>query len=224
MQTIELNKVEILTREYTDLNKIYPLGVLESRTYRIERVRLTEAQVRLSQTRDAWNGKSWLSRGLKADFDYITLNKIKEGVMMSDTPMERNSNYDFIKRANGDVLIFGLGLGLIVLPLLNADDVRSITVVEVYQDLIDVIQPILKQYDTHNKLNIVRGNCFEYHEQLEKGKKFDTVYGDIWISICGDNYGEMKDLTRKWKNKINRENPKAFIDHWMKDTVKKMAD
>ena len=30
----------------------------------------------------------------------------------------------------------------------------------------------------------------------------------------------MKTLTKNWKNRINRNNPNAFIDHWMKDHLK----
>jgi hypothetical protein len=84
------------------------------------------------------DGNGWLTMGLKSDFPYVRLVKKGEGVMMSDTPMERNTNYHILDKANGDVLIFGLGIGLIILPLLRKENVKSITVVELYQDLIDV--------------------------------------------------------------------------------------
>ena len=51
--------------------------------------------------------------------------------------------------------------------------------------------------------------------------KFDCIYGDIWIEICTDNYEEMKVLTKNFKNKLNRSNPNAFIDHWMQGYLKK---
>jgi spermidine synthase len=143
-----------------------------------------------------------------------------EGVMMSDTPMERNTNEAFIQKANGDVIIFGLGLGLLILPLLNNKEVTSILVVELYQDLIDVVEPILKKYDLENKLTIVQGDCFEFHKTIPKERKFDCVYGDIWISISSDNYEEMKTLTKNWKNRINRQNQNSFIDHWMMKHIK----
>jgi len=204
-------------REYIDLNRIYPNSEIETKTYKINRVVLTEDHVRSEQIRNAWGGNSWLTRGLKANFEYVRLIKKGEGVMMSDTPMERNTNRDFVKRANGDVLIFGLGLGLVIAPLLDAPEVKSITVVELHQDLIDVVFPILKRKDKDNKLNVVQGDCFEYHNEVPKDKKFDCVYGDIWISIDTDNYEEMKTLTKNWKYRINRSNPNSFIDHWCKD-------
>jgi hypothetical protein len=207
--------------QYTDLDLVYPKQVIETETYKIDRVVLSEDDVRDQQMRNFMDGNSWLTWGLKHDFPYVRLKKKGEGVMMSDTPMERNTNQNFIRNANGDVLIFGLGLGLVIIPLLKKQDVRSILVVELHQDLIDVVLPILKESDTEGKLSVMQGDCFEIHNTIPKEKKFDCVYGDIWISINQDNYEEMKTLTKNWKNRINRENPNSFIDHWMKDYLKK---
>ena len=205
--------------EYTDLHTVYPTEPFVSETYTIDSVVLTEDRVRMEQMSNYRN--SWLTRGLKADFPYIRLKMNGKGIMMSDTPMERNTNHDFIRKANGDVIIFGLGLGLVILPLLKKENVKSVLVVELYQDLIDLVHPILKKHDTENKLSVIQGDCFEVHKSIPKEQKFDSVYGDIWIEICTDNYEEMKILTKNWKNRINRENSNAFIDHWMKGYLKK---
>lgn len=205
---------------YTDLHTIYPENAINSETYEIKRVILSADEVRMAQIRSAWGGNYWTTAGLEADFPYVKLVKKGEGVMMSDTPMERNTNRQFIQKANGDVLIFGLGLGLVILPLLKKEDVKSIIVIELYQDLIDVVEPILKKYDTENKLSIIQGDCFEIHNSFPKEQKFDCIYGDIWIEICTDNYEEMKTLTKNWKYRVNRKNSNSFIDHWMKDYLK----
>jgi len=205
--------------EYTDLHTVYPKEPLVSETYTIDSIVLTEDKVRMEQMYNFRN--SWLTRGLKADFPYIRLKMNGKGIMMSDTPMERNTNHDFIRKANGDVIIFGLGLGLVILPLLKKKNVKSVLVVELYQDLIDLVYPILKSHDAENKLSVIQGDCFEIHKSIPKEQKFDSVYGDIWIEICTDNYEEMKVLTKNWKNRINRENSNAFIDHWMKGYLKK---
>ena len=209
----------MLSVDYTDLHTIYPKEPLVSPTYTIDSIVLSEEHVRLEQMRNFRN--NWLVRGLKSDFPYIRLMTKLGDIMMSDTPMERNTNYSFIQKANGDVIIFGLGLGLVIIPLLKKENVKSILVVELYQDLIDLVEPILKKHDTENKLSVIQGDCFEIHKSIPKDKKFDCVYGDIWISISQDNYEEMKILTKNWKNRINRENPNAFIDHWMKDHLKR---
>ena len=56
-------------------------------------------------------------------------------IMMSDTPMEQGTNLEFIRKAHGDVLIGGLGIGLILYNLREKVDkgiVTSITVMEKY--------------------------------------------------------------------------------------------
>lgn len=204
-------------RNYVDLNTIYPVDKIEREVYSISRTSLTESEVYMEQIRGAVDGNSWLFRGLKPNFDYVRLVKKGEGIMMSDTPMERRTNLDFISKANGDVLIFGLGLGLIIIPLLQDEEIKSVTVVELHQELIDVVHPYLKDFDSDNKLTIVQGDCFEYHKEIPKGKKYDCIYGDIWIDISTENYEEMKTLTRFYRGKVNRSNPNSFIAHWMKD-------
>jgi hypothetical protein len=204
-------------RQYIDLNTIYPNDKIECETYSISRVSLTQDQVRWEQIRNF--RQYWYVAGLKANFDYVRLIKKGGGVMMSDTPMERNSNADFVRNANGNVIIFGLGLGMIVLPLLSDDTVTSITVVEIDKPLIDLVTPFLKPFDIKNKLSIVQGDAFDYTP--EKTAKFDTIYFDIWISICDDNYEEQKKLTRKYSKYLNRDNPKAFSDAWLKSHYQK---
>ena len=208
-------------RPYVDLHTVYPDEEIKSDTYTISKFELSVERVRIDKVRNMMDGNGWLTNGLQPNFPYVRLYKNGEGVMMSDTPMERNSNRDFVKKANGDVLIFGLGLGLIILPLLQAEDVKTITVVELHQDLIDVVEPILKAQDHADKLSIVQGDCFEYHKDLPKEKKWDCVYGDIWIDINGDNYPEMKTITKNFKHRINRKNPNCILDHWLKTEMQR---
>ena len=205
-------------REYIDLNTIYK-EELVSDTYTIDTIRLTESHVAMEKVRNF--RQYWTVAGLKAEFDYIRLVKKKDGsgIMMSDTPMERNTNRDFLQKANGDVVIFGLGLGLIVFPLLEDADVKSITIIELYQNLIDIVQPKIEAKDKHNKVKIIQGDCFTY--EFPKGTKFDTIYFDIWIDICGDNYEQQKKLERKYRKHLNKDNSGCFIDSWMKDHYKR---
>jgi hypothetical protein len=201
------------TTTFIDLNTIYEQRI-ETENWVISETILSDEEVRMEKMRNFRN--YWYVAGLQANFKYILLRKKGSGVWMSDTPMERNSNRNFIQKANGDVLIFGLGLGLIVFPLLDNPEVKSIRVIEKEKEVIDLISPYIKAKDTFNKVTIVEGDCFEYKTK----EKFDVIYGDIWRTICIDNYEEMKQLTRAWKNRVNRENPNAFIDHWLKDYLK----
>ena len=83
--------------------------------------------------------------------DYVKL--VVDGeLMMSNTPMEKRTAGEFVYSAKGDVLIAGLGIGLVIMPLLYDDSVNSVTVVEKYQDVIDCVLPQLKPHDKNNKL------------------------------------------------------------------------
>lgn len=202
-------------RQYIDLNTIYPDDKFESETYYIDSIVLSENEVRLAMARSPY----WMVRGLKSNFKYKRLISKGHGVMMSDTPMERRTNCDFLQKANGDVIIFGLGLGLIIVPLLSDIEIKSITVIEIDKSLITMVLPVLKEYDLENKLKITQGDCFTYVP--EKDSKFDTIYFDIWIDIVSDFYEEQKSLERKFRKYLNKENPKKYINSWMKDYYKK---
>lgn len=140
-------------------------------------------------------------------------------MMMSDTAMERWSNKDFVVNANGRVFIAGLGLGLIIKPLLEKEHITEIVVVEKYQDVIDLVEPKFK----HPKLKVICADIFEY--KPAKGEMFDTIYFDIWPKISTENLSEMKTLSNKFKFHLNRKNPSAFMDAWLKDyLVKRRKD
>lgn len=215
-------KLKDTSRGFYDLKDIYPSD-LDSPTYRITRQVLSDKTVKTQKTRSLLTNQAWTTDHLKANFEYVKLvhiDKYCDSIMMSDTPMERSTNKDFISNANGDVLIFGLGLGLIILPLLNAEDVKSITVIEIDKNLIKIVSPVLSQHDKKGKLNIVHRDCFEFYKDIPKNKKYDCIYGDIWAEICSDNYLDMKKLNKRYMHRINKDNPKSFIDHWLFSLVK----
>ena len=143
---------------------------------------------------------------------YVRLH-VNGELMMSDTAMERITNYDFINNAKGRVLIAGLGVGMILEAILQKESVTEIVVIEKYQDVIDLVHPIYQ----HPKLKIICADIFEY--DMPKSEKFDTIYFDIWAEICEDNLEEMKILHMKYrKNKASKE---SYVDSWMKDYLKK---
>lgn len=136
--------------------------------------------------------------------DYIKLI-VNGELMMSNTPMEKRTSWDFVTTAEGDVLICGLGIGLVILPLLESEKVKSITVVEKYQDVIDCVLPQIKSYDKQNKLKVICEDCFEYNTK----ERFDTIFIDIWASINRDVYEEeMKPLKNKYKKFLRAERRK----------------
>jgi predicted membrane-bound spermidine synthase len=141
---------------------------------------------------------------------YCRLSVNKE-LMMSDTPMERRSNADFVQVANGRVFIAGLGLGMIINAILDKEEVTEVVVIEKYQDVIDLVAPKFN----NPKLKIICADIFEYLP--EKKEKFDTIYFDIWADITTENLKEIKILHNKYKNFLNRKNDNCYMESWLKE-------
>ena len=60
-------------------------------------------------------------------------------VVMSDTAMEKRTNRDFVVKAHGNVLIGGLGIGLILLAIQDKEDIEQITVIEKNKEVIELV-------------------------------------------------------------------------------------
>lgn len=67
--------------------------------------------------------------------DYNNGHKLN---IMQDT-MRETEEHEWLLGFSGDVLIGGLGIGMIHIPLLASDDITSVTVIEKEQDVIDLV-------------------------------------------------------------------------------------
>lgn len=142
---------------------------------------------------------------------YVKLS-YKGQVVMSNTDMEKRTNLDFCVKAHGDVLIGGLGIGLIIMAIQDHEQVRSITVLEKNQDVIDLVA---NQLPLNKKVKIVLADVFTW--KPERGKKYDCIYMDIWNWINSDVYKEeMLPLKRKYAHYLKPliESPKRFNYCW----------
>ena len=146
--------------------------------------------------------------------EYVRLTVGGE-LVMSDTPMERYTNKEFLSKANGRVLIAGLGLGMIIENLKHNRDVKSITVVEKSQDVIDLISPKI----TVPNVKYICADIFDWIPPVKE--KYDTIYFDIWANISESNLKDMQILHNKFKGRLNRENDKAFMNSWMKEYLRR---
>jgi hypothetical protein len=127
-------------------------------------------------------------------------------LMMSDTRMERVTNYEFVKNAKGRVFIGGLGIGLLLENILDNGIVNEVVVVENNADLIALVGPLFK----HPKLTIVEGDVFTY----KPSGKFDTIYFDIWAKISQDNLPDMAKLHQRYKG--YKRSKSAYMGSWLR--------
>ena len=148
---------------------------------------------------------------------YVKLTYMGE-VVMSNTPMERRTNASFVANAYGDVLIGGLGIGMIVMSIQAHEKVKSITIIEKNQEVIDLVA---SQLPFNSKVRIIHADVFEW--KPERGQRFDCIYMDIWNYINEDVYhDEMKPLKRKYGHYLKSIalSPGRFNYCWAEENAK----
>jgi hypothetical protein len=192
-------------REYTNLTNVYP-NTIEFGNYIVYQLRLNNYID--NKILNFYN----YSGNLEKEQTVFLANKPNECIMSSNL-FERLTNQNFINSAKGDVIIFGLGLGLILFPLLEDEEINSITVIDKSVDIIDNLGPIIKNYDVNNKLTIINGDAFTYYQQLND-VKFDVMYFDYWNIVDRTIYNDMETLKELYKNNIKET---GQIMYWCED-------
>lgn len=155
--------------------------------WEIDTFTITEEQAELANLRMAWNGAAarYVLPGT-----YKRLLHFNQTVM-SNTRAELRDHAHFISRAKGNVLVNGLGLGCILVELLNKDEVEHITVIEKSEDVIKLVATFF-----NGKVDIINDDAFKW--KPPKGIRYGAVWHDIWNFISGDNVDEMISLHRKY--------------------------
>jgi spermidine synthase len=131
---------------------------------------------------------------------------------MSDTPFEWDTCREFVWQARGDVLIAGLGLGMVLLAVQAKERVTSITVLEKDPDVMALVAP---QLPLNSKVRIVQADVFKW--QRSRGQKFDTLWFDIWADICGDNARDFPRLRALYKT---ARRTGAWTGMWSEDLIR----
>lgn len=145
--------------------------------------------------------------------------RVNNQLVMSDTDMEKNSNMRVVHQAKGHVLIAGLGIGLILLPILDNPEVLSVTVIEKSPDVVTLVEPHIRKASYQaDKLKVVVADIFTWTPP--KGQKWRTIYHDIWPDICTDNLSEMTQLHRKYARR--KSGPDAYMDSWMRGRLMRL--
>ncbi len=177
----------------------------------------------ISEERALWSEvRSTISSGERGrsvpEGSYKQLTKNGQGVM-SDTRAEIWDHFGLFDNREGRVLLHGLGLGMAANGCLMSDELVSLTVVEISEDVIKLVAPALRRQ--HYKA--YRAGCIEIiHDDAltwkpPRGRKWDFVFHDIWNDRCLDNWEEMKKLHRRFARRaINGQ------DSWSRDWVKYM--
>ena len=83
---------------------------------------------------------------------------------------------------------------MVVDIIASKPEVTSITVVELEQDVIDLVEPHLraKLGTLSPKLKVVQGDAFKW--KPEKGTQFNAIWFDIWSDQTPDDIPDFKRL------------------------------
>lgn len=146
------------------------------------------------------------------EFNYLALIKDDE-IWMSLNPNEINTMKSFIKDANGNVLILGLGLGYVAFMMSQKDNVKSVTIVEKDQEIVGIFKKnILPLFPNKNKVRLVQDDAFRY---LENNTKFDYFFADLW-----HNPEDGLPMYMRLEATAKRANIK--INYWLEESLKAM--
>ena len=113
---------------------------------------------------------------------------------------------DRAKKMNGEILILGLGFGKSVLSACANQTVKSVTVVELHEGVIDVFWLCHgKDFTGREKLTIINEDALEYKPK----KKFKHVFIDIFYSVYKVGYYRQltRELREKYKDSVIHQIP-----------------
>ena len=177
--------------DYEKFKVDVPVG--ESGDWRVGTFEVSEEDIRFHNLRCAINLNS-AGRGMVPG---VYTKLCRNGtIVMSDTKAEIRDllgAYWEVEKRCGHVLINGLGLGSFLKGILSLSNLKSVTVIEVSEDVIKLVAPAYKK---DSRVQILHANAFEF--KPPKGKRYSVVWHDIWDDICGDNLPDMHKLHRKY--------------------------
>lgn len=117
-----------------------------------------------------WRVKRWI------ETSGLTVLDCKGVLFMSDEPGEiasQQSAIDECRRRGGDVLVTGLGLGLFVQAI--SDAVRSVTVIEASQEVVDLVLPSLRAA-CPCEVRVIVADA----RMFAPDRHYSVVWHDIW--------------------------------------------
>lgn len=134
---------------------------------------------------------------------------------MSITPNEIETMKEPINIVSGNVLAFGLGMGYFAYMVSNKENVKSVTIIEKDENVIELFKKVLlPQFKHIEKINIIHSDAFDYMENEFLDNKYDYVFTDIYhdASDAIDVYLKMKEYEKKYNNT-------RFV-YWIENTIK----
>jgi len=120
-------------------------------------------------------------------------------IWMTITPNEIETMKEPVDQAFGKVLTFGLGLGYYAYMVSEKENVESVTIVDMNEDVIQLFKRhILPQFKNADKIKIIKSDAFVYAKTNLSKEKYDYVFTDLWHDVSDgiDMYLKMKEYEK----------------------------
>lgn len=124
---------------------------------------------------------------------------VNDELHMSDIPVELYQYEPYFDNYRGDVLILGLGMGVIN-DLTDYSKISSMDIVELYPEVV----ALCKGYP---KTNIIVANAREFIPT----KTYDVIWVDIWNLLHKKHLPEMRSMKDKFAQFLK---PGGWVDCW----------
>ena len=113
-------------------------------------------------------------------FSYLALTE-GNNIWMSLNPNEIETMKPYINKARGNVLVLGLGMGYVPFMLSLKNCVKSVTIVERDQEIINLFNELIyPSFPNKEKIKIIKGDAVEYTRIAKKEGTYDYVFADLW--------------------------------------------
>ena len=114
------------------------------------------------------------------EYQYLALLKNKE-IWMSLNPNEIKTMAPYIEKANGHVLVLGLGMGYVAFMMANKKDVKDVTIIEKDPHVIEIFNKLIwPDFKNKEKIKIINDDAIKYTKN--NLNKYDYVFADLWHS------------------------------------------
>lgn len=185
-------------KPFVPMQKIVPPGKLGR--IEVKHFTITESEAKFAALRAACGHPDELVQA----GDYVSLY-VGHTLVMSDTQHEQRTSLPFVKAATGEVLVAGLGLGMVLVPVLKKPEVTRVVVVEKEPDVVALVAPHVES----PKLLVVVGDIHQWTPP--RGTKYDSIFFDIWANVCLDHLDDMNKLHHRFQRYLR---PGGWMDSW----------
>lgn len=145
----------------------------------------------------------------KNEFKFLVLN-YKDVTWMSITPNEIKTMEPAIKKAHGDIIVFGLGLGYFAFMTSNKEEVKSVTIIENDINIINIFKEnILPLFPHKDKIKIIQNDALEV---IKSPLPYDFAFVDLWHSV-----EDGLDFFLRFKEQ-EKNNPRVEFTYWLNNS------